>query len=48
MEDDVEKFRCPECGYTGTLDDFDVIGADGPNLFCPKCHTEDPMEPVKE
>jgi hypothetical protein len=29
--------RCPNCGYTGTLDSFDAIGASGSELFCNSC-----------
>lgn len=37
---DSHLISCPECEYTGTLDDFDVIGADEGNLFCTQCHKE--------
>lgn len=32
--------RCPHCGFLGDNDDFDVIGADDGNLFCPSCGDE--------
>lgn len=38
-----DLFRCPECGFTGTLDEFDVLGAADGNLFCPDCAAESPM-----
>ncbi len=31
---------CPVCLFAGDNDDFDCLGADEGNLFCPACCTE--------
>lgn len=31
---------CPECGYAGTLEDFDTAGSCIGCVFCPRCTTE--------
>lgn len=36
--DDLEQ--CPECCFVGTIDDFDVLGADDGKLFCNQCGVE--------
>jgi hypothetical protein len=36
--------RCTACGFVGTLDDFDVMGADPRRLFCPVCTLEVAVE----
>lgn len=36
--DDLEQ--CPHCCFVGTLDDFDVMGADSGHLFCNQCGLE--------
>lgn len=41
-------YRCPQCGNVDDLQGFDVLGADDGNLFCIKCHLENPMEEVHE
>jgi hypothetical protein len=37
--DDIEA-TCKWCGFSGMLEDFDVIGACPGNLFCNQCATE--------
>ncbi len=32
-----EAVKCPECQHVGSLNSFDVLGADGGKVFCPKC-----------
>lgn len=36
--DDLEQ--CPACCFVGTIDDFDVCGADEGHLFCNQCGIE--------
>ncbi len=36
--DDLEQ--CPECCFVGTIDDFDVMGAEPGHLFCNQCGVE--------
>ena len=36
--DDLTK--CGACGFEGTLDDFDIMGACPGNLFCNECNAE--------
>lgn len=45
LADDTDIYTtCPRCGHTGDGDDFDIFGACGDNVFCPKCHLEfDPL-----
>ena len=33
-------YQCQECLFLGTIDDFDVIGADTEHLFCGGCGME--------
>lgn len=35
-----DLLKCGSCGFEGTLDDFDVIGACHGNVFCNTCGTE--------
>ncbi len=39
-EQDGTTYKCPDCGFTGTLDDFDICGLDDDkdDFFCPACH----------
>ena len=39
---DVEEIwaQCPSCGFAGTIDDFDALGADEDKVFCPRCAKE--------
>lgn len=32
--------KCPKCGFIADWDEFDVLGADWPNVFCVQCHCE--------
>ncbi len=32
--------QCPDCGYTGTLDSYEVLGCDRDNVMCPECVAE--------
>lgn len=41
--DDLEQ--CPVCCFVGTIDDFDVMGADEGHLFCGQCGVEFVQEP---
>jgi len=45
--DETPFYQCTECGNVGTIDDFDVAGADGANWFCQVCHKEDEMPEVE-
>lgn len=38
VDEDLEQ--CPECCFVGTIDDFDVLGADDGHLFCNQCGVE--------
>jgi hypothetical protein len=47
----IEYVRCPKCGWTGELDECEVLGADEGNVFCANwrynrkvCSTEFPVE----
>jgi len=42
------RVRCLACGFVGTLDDFDVMGANPDRLFCHACGQEVPVEAVAE
>jgi hypothetical protein len=33
-EETIEYVRCPKCGWTGELDECEVLGADEGNVFC--------------
>ncbi len=35
-----ELIQCAACDFVGTIDDFDVVGADEGNLFCNQCGAE--------
>lgn len=38
--DKEDECKCPECGFIGTVDDFDVGGADPDKCFCNNCGAE--------
>ena len=35
-----EIYCCPICGYIGTLDTYDCLGADEDCVFCNGCNNE--------
>jgi hypothetical protein len=47
-ESDGIRVRCTVCGFVGTFDDFDVLGADPNRLFCGQCGREAPVEESSE
>lgn len=36
----IDSLQCTECNHESTLDAFDIIGACGTNVFCPRCNSE--------
>jgi len=45
--DNEELVTCPQCGKQDDIQAFDVLGADGWNVFCTDCHCEfDPADEV--
>lgn len=45
---DMPLLRCPQCGHIDDTSGFDVLGADGDNLFCQRCHHEADMPEAKQ
>jgi predicted RNA-binding Zn-ribbon protein involved in translation (DUF1610 family) len=42
------QFKCPNCGFVGSLEHFDVCGADDGKMFCTQCSLEDEMIELDE
>jgi len=42
---DVQFQTCRECGHRSDVDEWDCLGADDENAFCPRCWSEQPIAP---
>jgi hypothetical protein len=48
LPDEQPRASCPECGFEGPIDTFDVLGMDDGHILCNNCGNDFPWTETRE